>query len=1570
MSNKVDERVVELKFNTKQFEDGVKKTSENVDKLNETLKMEGIAQGVDKISSKFSVFGAIGFTAIQTLTNAAIGFGGKIAGAVLDPLVEGGRKRALNIEQAKFQFKGLGMDVEQSMADALYAVKGTAFGLDEAAVAASQFGASGIKSGTEMQNALRGISGVAAMAGSSYSDMANVFTKVAGQGRLMGDDLNRLGTRGINAASTLAKYLNETGEAANATEADVRAMVTKGQIDFNTFAMAMSDAFGEHATAANETFTGSLSNMRAALARIGAMYFTPHLERSRWVFNALTPAIDAVADAVTPLIEVFNKFADQGAKNLVAFIESINFGPVIRTFRLLSKSIENISNFVIKLFKPVGAAFKEVFGDSNVLLNINMMAASFYKFTESLKVNSKAAQGIRTVFVGIFSVIKTVITVVKFLGSIFMTVFGALWKVVSSFLSIFQPLLSIFRSFQTSTRETSFDVMTLADKFKYLMDKIVSPLTGFFEKLRKAIDGVVSTKLKSFADDATDSLTPLEWVVEKIVAMFEGLKSAATAIWNTVQPIFTAIKDTFVELTQGFKDFGSDVNFGAIFGAANVGVLFYFANAIKNIFAGGLEEVQKITGIFDNISEIFGGVTGVLEGMQSKLKAQALVQIAIAIGILAASMFLLGTIKPDNIGPAVIGMATVVTAMVAAMAALDKLTSMKSAAKLPFLAGSLVVMATAILLLALALKIMATMSWDEIGRGLTVLAGGLGILVGALLLLSKASLKAVVGAAALALIASTLLILAITLKIMATMSWEEIGKGLVTLAGGLLIMVGAVMLLSLIGPSVIIAAVALVLVASTILILAAALKIMATMSWSEIGTGLVALAGGLLIMVGAMLLLGLVGPMALIGAAALIIVAGAIGILVLAIFALGSMDMGALMQGLIGLTAAILVMVGAVLLLGLVGPMAIVGAAAILIMSAAILILTVALTALSLLPAEGIAVAIGTISAALGILFGFGLLFGVLSPILMAGAIVLGILSLAMLVVAGAMAIFALALGIFGANAPAAAEGIKILGDAVTEVLWSIPLLAGMGVALIAFGAGALVAGVGISILAVGFALMAGALALLGLVAPIGTAALIMMTIALVSIAKEGLKLAGVALVFTGLGAALLILGAGALVAGAGLLILAAGMRAISISGTRGTEVLSEMVKTIAKMTKHLIGLGLMAVGFTALGASLLVMGAGALLAGTGLMLFVTGLLLVMTASKGATVGFKAVESAMLRLAPVIPLMMAIGVAMGLVGANFMRAGQGSMMAAAGILAMVAATSVGATAILNLASTIATAIPRANTVMMTMPKTTETAAKSVVRSVKGIGTGIRSSSPDIVSASTTIIRNMTNALVSTMSREQSRLYSQARTSGMAIPQGLAAGINTGSSIAVNAAIRVAANALAAAKRELDIRSPSRKFHEMGEQSDQGFALGMLDNAYLVEDAATDVAGGALSSLRDGLKNASEITLDNIDVDPTIRPVMDLTDIYTKTAQLHSIMNANRFDLSSSLELSRNIASGVSAARAAEEERMLSEAVRNETNLTFNQSISSPKPISEAETYRQTKNQLSVAKGVFRDVGKR
>ena len=231
MSKTVDHRIVEMRFDNKQFETGAKETMstlgrlkealklpntgkalEGIDKATKNISLAGIASGVEALERRFSTLGIVGMRVIENITDGLMNKVHAAVSFVTDSIVSGGIKRAMNIENAHFQLQALLKDetkVQAVMADAMESVDGTAYAYDEAAKAASQFAASGIQAGDEMLNALKGITGVAAMTNSSFEDISRVFTTVAGNGRLMGDQLLQLSSRGLNAASTLADYFRE-----------------------------------------------------------------------------------------------------------------------------------------------------------------------------------------------------------------------------------------------------------------------------------------------------------------------------------------------------------------------------------------------------------------------------------------------------------------------------------------------------------------------------------------------------------------------------------------------------------------------------------------------------------------------------------------------------------------------------------------------------------------------------------------------------------------------------------------------------------------------------------------------------------------------------------------------------------------------------------------------------------------------------------------------------------------------------------------------------------------------------------------------------------------------------------------------------------------------------------------------------------------------------------------------------------------------------------------------------------------------------------------------------------------
>ena len=393
MSNTVDSRVVEMRFDNKQFESNVATSMSTLDKLKEKLKLTESSKhlneignasknldftsainGVSALEKRFSVLGIAGMTVIQNLTNSAIRLGGKLTNWFTGGIVQGGITRAMNLEKARFQLQGLLKDtkkVEDVMENVKTSVDGTAYGLDQAAVVASMFAATGMEAGEKMEGALRAVAGTAAMTSADYQRVGLIFTQIAGQGRLMGNDLLQLSNLGINAAATLGEHFGKT-------EAEIRDMVSKGQISFEMFAEAMDSAFGEHAAKANATFTGAMANVKAALARIGAEFVSPLIvENGPLVrfFNVLRERINEVKETIGPIAKTFTDFVSTIANAATKYLGKLDFSKPFKKFKGLEIGFKKLSKTINTIISPV----------KKVKENVEKVTAPIDKATKSLK---------------------------------------------------------------------------------------------------------------------------------------------------------------------------------------------------------------------------------------------------------------------------------------------------------------------------------------------------------------------------------------------------------------------------------------------------------------------------------------------------------------------------------------------------------------------------------------------------------------------------------------------------------------------------------------------------------------------------------------------------------------------------------------------------------------------------------------------------------------------------------------------------------------------------------------------------------------------------------------------------------------------------------------------------------------------------------------------------------------------------------------------------------------------------------------------------------------------------------
>lgn len=379
-SNNVDERVVKMTFDNDQFEAGVKQTLTSLEELKQSLKFNNSLTGIQAVSSafnsfslanitsqldtltnRFSTLGIVGMTAIENITNKVLNFASSKVTSTLGQITSGGWARASSIAQSRFTLQGLLNDeekVQEAFDSASNAVDGTAYSLNSAVAAASQLAASGIDVGEEMENTLKGIAGTAAMTGDSFDSIANIFTTVAGNGRLMGMQLTQLSAHGLNAAATIAEYLGTT-------EAEVREMTSKGQISFETFSNAMQSAFGEHAKDANKTFSGSMDNIKSALSRIGAIFSSGIIENDDLInaLNQIRITINSIKTAMLPLESKFKNLVSAVSNAFSGVLGEFNVKPFEVFIDVVGRAMDTVSGLINRWSRAKGYLKESLFGE-------------------------------------------------------------------------------------------------------------------------------------------------------------------------------------------------------------------------------------------------------------------------------------------------------------------------------------------------------------------------------------------------------------------------------------------------------------------------------------------------------------------------------------------------------------------------------------------------------------------------------------------------------------------------------------------------------------------------------------------------------------------------------------------------------------------------------------------------------------------------------------------------------------------------------------------------------------------------------------------------------------------------------------------------------------------------------------------------------------------------------------------------------------------------------------------------------------------------------------------------------
>lgn len=932
MSQTIDQKVVEMRFDNAQFEQNVKTSMGTLDNLKKSLNMDGatrglenvnqavnnvsfdrMASGIEALRNRFSTLGIVGMRVIQNLTDAAMKFANKGLSFVTDGIVQGGIRRAMNLENAHFQLQGLLKDetkVTAVMKNVQDAVDGTAYGLDSAAKAASQLAATGMQAGDEMFKALRGIAGVAAMTNSDYESIADIFTTVAGNGRLMGMQLAQLASRGLNAAAILAEELG-------VTESEIRDMVSKGKIDFQTFADVMDNAFGEHAKKANETFTGSISNIKSALGRIGALFASPLIEQNGPIvklLNVVRERINDIKNALVPLADTSTNFLKNVATKLANSLGNLKVDSSVTNFvnivKPLGGALANVFGVLGSALKIASEAFKMVFPEESVQ-SVIKFCEHLKELSKNLKLGEKPAENLRDAFGGFFSIIKLLIDVIKAIGD-------GIGKLASKLTGLPSDIFEIAGAIGRWVTST-------VDAIE--QNGILSNTLGDFgETLGNAVSGI---------RDYLKETNLLQKAGETISSIF-------STIGDIISGIGPKIRDLLGDIGTGISNFVKNADLDFALGGGVFAALFW---NLKNVLVQ-FRKIADRTSPFAAIGNTLSQVRDTLFEWERTLNGDYFLKIGAALFMLAVSLAVLSAID----GKKLVASLGAITIMLAELVGAMKLMStmkLKDSKTFKTFQNSLIKIGIALLLLAIALRITASAmkafakvaEMDSAWEGFGLMAATLTVLVGAMLLLSKLKAKVIAGAAAVLIMSVALTALALAIGAFSLVaSMDSVGDGFVLMVMTLGTLLVVLLALSDIAPKVLVGAAAMFVMAGALTILGVAIGIFTTLaSLESLSAGLALMATSLGILLISLLALSTMGPMILVGAAAMLVMSGALMILALAIgeFAIVA-SMSSAWEGLGLMAAAIVLLTGACVGLSAIAAPVLVGAGVLLVMAVAL----------------------------------------------------------------------------------------------------------------------------------------------------------------------------------------------------------------------------------------------------------------------------------------------------------------------------------------------------------------------------------------------------------------------------------------------------------------------------------------------------------------------------------------------------------------------------------------------------------------------------------------------------------
>ena len=979
----VDNRVVEMQFENKQFESGVAKTLSSVKKLKEGLNFKDSAESlknlgsvsknvdmstligaVESIKDRFSTLGIIGMTVLQNIANKAISVGNTLTKSLtLQPIMDGfaeyeTQMNAIQTILSNTRSEGTNIQQVNAALDELnHYADMTIYNFTEMTRNIGTFTAAGVDLNTSV-NAIQGIANLAAVSGSNSQQASTAMYQLSqalatGTVKLM--DWNSVVNAGMggqvfqDALKQTSKELGTGAEAAIKANGSFRESLQTGWLT----SKVLTETLKKFTTSGAMEWVANYCDISkdAVQSAYDQAYANSKATDS---MGKQKDAIDGCAEA---LAKQTGKSKDAIKETLSLAYDAQDAATKVKTFSQLIDTLkEALGSGWTKSWQIMIGDFEEAremwTSVSDVL---SEMINSSADARNALLQDWANLGGRKAIIDGIATAFNNLVSVTGAVSKAFREVFPPVTA---------QQLVNISNGFKTlmenmkPTEESLNKISRIAkgffsglDLIKKGLESVLGPIANFVGS--NGLGGLATSLLDVLAsvgdfvtglDEAADKGKFFETISSTLATGLKGLKT----VLDNIGGGFDSFAGNIDTVVGKFKDFISsaimplqnalnwlkdnislkDIFSGVVAGStvkafANIAGVFQKIQDVIDDFTG--DGGEKVKGIKESITDLLGTLGDTLQTFQTQVKATSLLEIAGAVTLLVSS---LDTLSNLDAGQAISGVG-VIGALMAELNASLKSISVVNSKGIIKSAAAMILVAKAVNTLSKAVVSVGSLSFSQIIKGIGGISAELFALSKAAQAIGKTKVSLKSSVAVLAL-AEACKILSDAVEKIGSMNFKSMVKGVIGIGAVLTELVGATVILDKFtgGKGAIKGAAAVFILAQALSKIGPALESVGNLSWDQIKTGLAGIGLALAEMTAVIAVLsnttGIDGGIT--SAAAMLILALALKPIGDELIALSGLSWDQVKTGLVAMGGALAELVAALSIAGLSGLSGVVGA--------------------------------------------------------------------------------------------------------------------------------------------------------------------------------------------------------------------------------------------------------------------------------------------------------------------------------------------------------------------------------------------------------------------------------------------------------------------------------------------------------------------------------------------------------------------------------------------------------------------------------------------------------------------